>query len=549
MKKWFCLIVIPLLLVSFFPHLSYSSDTKKGLLDKKNQNLAGLITAIENTTDEIKKNQAVLGSAESIGREESIRLHIDHLERKLGALNESFDLLATGVEFKSSPDHLQSGFNWNKELQVLIGPLIEELQQLTSKPREIEKLKGDITYYEEHLGLANTAVANLEKLLKVVKEENALRQKLQAIKAKWEQRKNEWESLRNIGIVHLEQKKGDQSISKSIQDIPKIFFKSHGRNMLIAFLIFCFSSFGMFKLYSFIEKINPIRSKERSFYGRVYDLGFFFISALIAILSTLAALYLFNDWVLLSLILVFIFGMAWASKHAFSTIWLQIRLILNLGPVREGEVVVYKGLLYRVESINLYTSLLNPSIQGGFIRVPLNDILELRSRPMVEDEPWFPSEKGDWIVIDEERHCRVMTQTPEAVRLKYPGGSEKSFSTADYLGLAPMNLSSGFRITIVFGLDYNLQGQITEKIPTLLEEGVVRKLTDSGYIKYTSAVRVHFRTASASSLDLDIIVDCNNTAGRQYRMLQRILQKACVEVCNEQNWSIPFTQMTVHIEK
>ncbi len=548
MKKFSRLVVIIILLISFSITPSFSVEQKDKILAQKSTHLSSLIVSIENISAEIKKTQAILASPESLGREKAVKFHIDSLDRKLSSLDESFDLLATGVDYKTSPGNLKSGFNWSRELQVLFGPLIAELQQLTSKPREIEKLKSDIAFYERHIQLANTAIKNLDKLLSVSKKSDALQEKLADTIEKWSHRKNEWEALKNIGIVHLEQKKGDQSISKSIQDIPKIFFKSHGRNTLIALFVFCFSAFSMFQLYRLIKKINPIRSKGRSLYGRVFDLGYIFLAIIVAILTTLASLYLFNDWVVLSVVLIFIFGIAWASKHAFSKIWFQIKLILNLGPVREGEVVVYQRLLYRVVSINLYTTLSNPFIQGGVIRVPLDDIIELRSRPVVEDEPWFPSEKGDWVVIDDDRHGKVVTQTPETVKLKFPGGGEKSFVTGDYLSLSPMNLSSGFRISIVFGLDYDLQNKVTDEIPVILQKGIVEILSDTGYLKFTSSVRVHFRAASASSLDLDIIIDCNNTAGRQYRMLPRVLQKACVDVCNEQDWAIPFTQMTVHVE-
>ncbi len=526
---------------------AFADTKKKELLSAKSKNLSNLIISIDYITSEIKLAQTILASTESLGREDVIKLRIDKLSRKLAGLNESFDHLATGVSYKTSPVNLQSGFDWNHELQKLIGPLITELQDLTSRPREIEKLKSDIAFYEEHIRLADTAVENLNRLLDVSKKSGTFRERLSKSVEEWANRKNEWEALNNIGIEYLKQQSGDKSISKSIQDIPKVFFKSHGRNLLIALLVFFLSSLGMFKLYGIIKRYNPIRVQKRTFYGRIFDLGYVFLAIMFSLLSMLASLYLFNDWVLLSVIIIFIIGIVWASKQALPKIWFQVKLILNLGPVREGEVLVYKGLPYKVVSINFHTTLSNPVIDGGLIKVPISDIIELRSRPIIDEEPWFPSAKGDWVIIGGSRHGKVITQTPETVKLKFLGGMEISYNTGDYLGQSPMNLSSGFRLSIGFGLDYLYQAEITSTIPAILEKGVIEGLNDAGFAEKMSSVRVEFKTAAASSLDLEVIANFNETAGRHYSKLERVIQKACVDVCNKQNWIIPFMQMTVHM--
>lgn len=538
-----------LIIFVFFVFSALCDAEEDQLLRDKSQNLSSLILSIEYISSEIREAQKILVSPEGLGREIILKTSIDELSRKLEDLNKNFDLLATGVRYETVPGNLQSGFNWNHELKVLIGPLIHEIQELTLRPREIEKLRSNIAFYKEHVRLANTAIENLNKLIKVSENSKNLRGRLQKSVKEWLNRRNEWESLNNIAVMHLELKSGDQSISKSIQDIPRIFFKSHGRNMSIALLVFILSCFGMFRFYGIIKKYSPIHAEERSFYGRLFDLSYIFCSTLLVIISTLAVFYLFSDWVLLSVSIIFIFGVVWASKQAFSRLWLQIRLILNFGPVRERELVVYKGLLYRVISINLYTTLYNPLIQAGLIKIPISDIMELRSRPIVKDEPWFPSKQGDWVLLADQSHCKIIAQTPEIVKVKLPGGAEMSYTTGEYIKLSPMNLSSGFRLVVAFGLDYIHQGEITTTIPDIFRDEILSQLSRFGYDSYFSNLYVYFKSAAQSSLDLEIIADCNETAGEYYYIFERFIQRTCVDICNKHKWLIPFMQMTVHMEQ
>lgn len=57
---------------------------------------------------------------------------------------------------------------------------------------------------------------------------------------------------------------------------------------------------------------------------------------------------------------------------------------------------------------------------------------------------------------------------------------------------------------------------------------------------------VDFKEAGANSLDYLILVSMDGAAAAQYFKLGRLLQQACVRACNEQGWTIPFPQLTVH---
>jgi len=57
---------------------------------------------------------------------------------------------------------------------------------------------------------------------------------------------------------------------------------------------------------------------------------------------------------------------------------------------------------------------------------------------------------------------------------------------------------------------------------------------------------VEFKTAGASSLDYQIYLILKGSVAKSFFKAQRMVQQACVEVCNREGWIIPFTQITIH---
>jgi energy-coupling factor transporter transmembrane protein EcfT len=261
----------------------------------------------------------------------------------------------------------------------------------------------------------------------------------------------------------------------------------------------------------------------------------------------LGVLYSLGDWVLLSIAIIFVLGIGWASKHTLPRFWNQATLMLNFGSVREGEVVIYKGIPYEVISVNIYSQLENKDLEDGFIRLHINDLVELRSRPMFKNEPWFPSRRGDWVKLNDGTYGEVVGQTPDMVKLKLLGGAHKFYKTSDYLSQSPTNLSAGFRIPVTFGLDYQHQDIIIQEVPGIIERAITEGLSEAGYGNSIEKIRVEFKEAGPSSLDIAVLAEFNGNAGARYRALERAIQRICVDTCNLHHWIIPFQQVTVHM--
>lgn len=542
---------------TFFIYGAYSFGTavadpvKRAENGAKIKNLSRLVKSMDAISTAIELKNKRLISPEGQGSEQSIRQEINELNQKLDVLEKNFNDLASEVNFDAIVNPEKSkGFNWNDELKEILGPLIREVQRATSKPREVEKYRSEIEAYDFQLENIERAMGHVMRLMDDSASSPKLREKLTQSLALWEGRRNDVETLKSISNLQLEKiRKETETLAQAVQKIPSLFFKSHGRNLLLAMLAFAFAVFSFYRFFHFIRKHSPFHKDEKSLYSRAFDLGYAVITGFFCLVLVLSVLYFCSDWVLLSIAILFIFGIAWTSKESVPRVWNQGRLILNLGPVREGELVVYNGIPYKIASINMYTLLYNPAIPSARIRLPITDLESMRSRPVDKNEPWFPSQVGDFVLIegDTERVGQIIAQTPETVLIEFVGGAKLSVSSANYLSSAPMNLSSGFRIRLVFNLDYNLQARITKEIPPFVKTAVEEVLGQEGFTDRLRAVRVDFKQAASSSLDIEISADFTGEAASDYVHIKRIMQRACVDVCTEKQWAIPFNQITVHM--
>jgi len=482
-----------------------------------------------------------------VGREEDLRAQINRLSNKKMSLEESFDQAAIEVDMSVFQKKEKEQLNWNVELTELLGPIISELKKLTSRPRRLEKKRSRIERLRSQLPVMQKAIDHLDTLLEH-ETSQGLSASLKALKMEWESKYHEINTQMNIATRQLNwELNKKKSLSVSLKEILQIFFKSRGRNVILSFMAFIICWFSLHWIHKLIQKYSPFHQATRTFSVRLFDLSFIFTSLIFSFLAFLAVLYFFGDWVLLSLAIIFLVGLAWASRVAVPLFWNQARLILNFGPVREGERVVYKGIPYRAAAINLFSLFINQELSGGEIRLPLKDLLDLRSRPVAPGEPWFPSRQEDWVLLSDGSYGQVQIQTPEIVKLELFEGGTISYPTQDYLALTPTNLSLGFDLAVTFGVDYRHQPIVTTEIPKVFDQAVEEGLTREGYGDLLESIQVQFKEASPSSMNIVIKARVKENQGSHYEHMRRAIQRICVDTCNLNGWIIPFQQVTVHM--
>jgi hypothetical protein len=363
----------------------------------------------------------------------------------------------------------------------------------------------------------------------------------------WEQQRSFIRSELQAAQLQFDKLESNEtSFTESSSSYLKSFFQKRGRYLLQALLVVVAILVISRLIYRVMTRLIPdYRKKHRSFRIRLLDLVHRILTLLFAIAGPMVVFYVVEDWVLFSISLLILIGLAWTLRQTLPRYWKQMQLFLNIGSVREGERILLDGLPWRIREINFYSTLENP-VGRLEQRVPLDDLVDLKSRPLASDEPWFPCKKGDWIIMADGTRGKVIGISQELVTLVQRGGAQRTYTMEDFLGGSPLNLAPNFRIKETFGITYDLQAQSTQEIPALLQEHVAKRIEEEGYNDRLLNLRVEFAQANTSSLDMVVIADFRGELGDLYNRLRRAIQRWCVEAATHHGWEIPFQQITLH---
>lgn len=509
--------------------------------------LASLVDLQKTIKQQISITTKKLKTSTSEAEKQSLQEELTTLDKQLSETGADFERIATGVEADVFAEKQKETFSWKDELASLLEPSIKELKQLTARARQKTQLKDTISDYNKQAATARQAVENLNTLIAEAKNPK-IKAYMGELLPAWqhvEKRIRSKLELAQLELAKLENK--DDSLFTSSSNSIREFFRTRGLYLAIAVLAFIVILL-LFKLMSrLILYVLPGAKKEqRPFHVRILDIFFRVFSVASAICGLIFVLYSAEDWFLLSMTIILFIGLAWTVRQTLPKMWQQVRLVLNMGSIREGERVIYNGIPWKVEAINVFCKLSNPALAMQ-VRIPIENMIGLVSRPYHIDEPWFPCKKDDWVAIDGKPFAKVVSLSDEQVEVVELGGRRTIYQTAAFLALSPSNLSRNFNIRVPFGLSYGLQADITTHVPETLKNFLKKKLTENGYSDDCLNLSVDFLQAGASSLDLVVLADFKGEQAAAYRRLERALAKWCVECCNANNWEIPFPQMTVHL--
>lgn len=500
---------------------------------------AGLRSDIEGLNGQL---ETVTSAAEK----NDLQTQIDKLEIDLQNASQNLKEIAAGADIASLRTREQEKFDFQQEFFALLRPALKEMKDMTSHVRQKSELKDKIANYNEKLPVTKRAVATLTGLLAATENES-LQQYLQVLLADWTKQLTVIESELQSAELQLEKLEATEAtLAEASQSYLKSFFQQRGLYLTQALLVVV----GVLLLsrlsYRAMVKLIPgYRAEHRSFQLRLLDLLHRILTTLLVILGPMVVFYLVEDWVLFSLGILLLLGIGLTLRHALPRFWQQIQLFLNIGAVREGERIFLDGLPWKVKQINLYSMLENPSA-GISQRVPIDDLVDLKSRPFKKEDPWFPCTLGDWVLLSDGMRGKVTGISQELVHIVGRGGAHRTYQTPDFLALSPLNLSRNFRLKETIGISYDLQQESVTSIPEKLQAHIEKRIDEEGYGDKMLNLRVEFERANTSSLDIVVIADFDGELGDLYNRLRRAIQRWCVEACTENSWEIPFTQLTLH---
>lgn len=481
---------------------------------------------------------------------------IDQLQAQLNLLDLDFESRITQLSLEDPALEKSKKPDWVEEIQELTKPLLDAIKDLTEKPRMIQELKSKIedleTKFQRHQDASKSISALIEDLQESPLPDSAEGKKFKAnithlrdkydpelVRLNLEEARASLDSFLNA----------DESVVESATKTIKEFFQTRGRNLLVTILMFTGFWWVLSRLRKWILTRKFLTNRNSSI-GKLFSAAYTFVVLLFCLFVGLACLYLFNDWLLITLIIMGLFLVVWTSRQWIPKFFEEIKLIVDLGTVREGQRIIWKGVPWLVKEIRLHAVLVNERLQGGRIILPLYLLIDQNSRPVVEGEPWFPTKLHDWVLLGDDCYGKVEYQTMEQVYINLKeGGALKFYKTEDFLAQNPINISNGFEYSIEFGLDYDVQSRICDEIPVLFTEEIKRhlKMHFEGDDPNFYALEVLLDNAGASSLNLVVEVYVHGRCAHLYDECRREVITTLVRICNEHNLGIPFSQLTVHL--
>lgn len=509
--------------------------------------LATLGTHQDKLKKDIKTLEKKIKASRSETEKADLQSQLDKLEDDLLNAQNNFEAISTGVEIDNSSEKPKV-FNLQNEAMSLLEPIFKEIKEMTSDVRKKASLKENINIYNEQLPAMRLAIKNLNTLIES-SEDPVLTGQLEKILEERQRQLTGLESELQAAQFQLDKIiSKETSFAESSQSYLKQFFQKRGLYLAVSVAIVLVVLFISRLVGNLMVRYLPgYRRKHRSFQIRLLDLSHRTTTIILCIAGPMAVFYLAEDWVLFSLGLLLLLAIGWTLRTAVPRYWNQIKLFLNIGSVREGERIYYGGLPWEVMQINVFTQLYNPVAKISQ-RVAIEELVDMNSRPVLPDEPWFPCKKDDWVLLADGVRGKVTGISHEFVELVERGGAQKTYTTPEFLTNSPRNLSISFRLKETITVDYQHQKESTTTIPETLERYIQERIQEEGYAEDLLNLRVEFQEAGSSSLDLVVIADFNGEQASLYNRLRRAIQRWGVDACTENNWLVPFPQLNVTLD-
>lgn len=522
---------------------------KKKLTNETLSNLLTFVEIQEQLRKEIKTLGKKLKSAQSETEKKDIKASLETAEKKLKNTTINLENIAADTDLNLLRVSKETPFNLQKELFSLLEPALKEMKHATSDVRLKSQLREKIEYFKEREPVARAALKNIAALNR--KNTNKkIKQALSKMNKKWSKQLVFIQSELRAKELQLSKLESQElSLADKSESFFKDFFQRRGWTLIQALLaIIAILVVSRFAHNIITRTVKGYRAEHRSVQLRLIDLTHRITTFLLVIFAPMIIFYIEEDWVLFSLGILFLIGLAWTLRLAIPRYWKQLELFLNVGAVREGERLLLNDIPWRVSNINMYSTLENP-IAGLTQRVDIDELVDLRSRPIEIGEPWFPCKKGDWVILKDGIRGKIIGISIELIQLIQRGGAVCTYTMSDFLSLSPKNISKSFRIKETIGIAYAHQKESTTSIIDILENTIKQKANEEGYKDSLQNIRVEFQAASDSSLDLVVIADFKGDVADIYNRLRRAIQRWCVDACTENNWEIPYPQLTVHSDK
>lgn len=509
----------------------------RGNLDSVNARRAKILQELEVTEDPDHR--------------ESLEITLAQLNQQKRNFEKMFERAALGgleVELYNvagnEEEEIQQ-YDWQKELIKIVQPVFSSLQNLTESQRKRDFIRTTRAELEQNVLAIDEALLHLEEIDRSQLSQASLKQ-LNKIHSSWELKRAYYENqLELVNLQYREIEKEGTLTERVLHGIWS-FITNQGKVLLISLGAF----FGLLYIFSWVlrrivanheKKVRTHPNvKKTTLIWRVILLVYELFSYVIAFAALLVILHSSGDMVLFGFAILLLLAMAIGLRNSIPAYFNRLRTFLNMGLAREGERVVYQGIPWEIEHINLYfVFLFNPLLDNGRIRLTIDCLEDMVSRDVPHDEAYYPTVAGDTVLVD-GIYAKIARQTPETVYLN-SYGTLFEYGTEEFAARKPMNITAGYIASTQFVLDRSHRHDDIDQLLVQLKEATETFLAqDADCAALANAVYTNFREINLyGDLVFGMSISMGANAEGYYYAIPRLLQRSGVIAAEKFGWKLP----------
>ncbi len=513
----------------------------RGNLEDVNAKRANIMHELETTEDEDHR--------------ESLELALAQLNQQKRNFEKMFEKTALGglevelYDVSSNEEEEILHYDWQKELIKIVQPVFSSLQNLTESQRKRDFIRTTRAELQNNLLSIDDALLHLSEIHEDHLSESSIKQ-INKIRNNWEIKRAYYANQLELINLQYREIEREGSFASRVTQGAWDFLSNQGKTLLLSIGTF----FGLLYLFSWVlrrvverheKKLRAHRHVKRATLAwRLMLLLYEIFSFVISFTALLVILHSSGDMVLFGFAILIILAMIISLRNSIPAYFQRLRTFLNMGLAREGERVVYQGIPWEIEHINLYSVyLVNPSLDNGRVRLTIDYLEGMVSRDVPHDEAYYPTNAGDTVLI-EGIYATIIRQTPETIYLNSYGAALE-YGTEEFAARKPLNITTGYIASTQFILNRSHAMDDIEKIiadlKIVTEEEVAK---NPEMMPFVTAVHSNYRGLNLyGDLVFGMSIAMGPNAEGYYNSSPRFLQRCALIAVERFSWQLPDRPM------
>lgn len=560
-KKGYCmnyqrLLFIPLLLTLVFSlstgvSFAFPNEISSEERIEKLNDIELKIDDIATRKKELQKQSNDKSLSEEDRAELTQRLQtLTNQSREFNTLFEQTVLGGIDLSLFNEPEHVDPtenlNYNWQQEVLQILQPFFAQMQRMTEKTREKDLLIENDRELTKKIQIAESGIQILQGIDRTALNANSLKL-ISKVEDEWIDRLKSLEHQKNIVDLKLQDMTDSRGFFVRFTDNLWGFMKNEGLAIAVAIIL----SVGFYYIASrlilvFARYQQRDKTRVINFKWRLLLLILQAINIVFSLAIFLVILHTSGNIMLFGIVGLILLMLAISFRTKIPDYLHRLRVFLNLGQAREGERIIYNDIPWEIAKINLNNVYLtNPLLDNGELRVTIDLLDKLYSRHTLTDELWFPSRKGDFLLLPDKRIVKVIRQTPESIYLDHDG-STIVMGTAEFYKLKFSNLSRGYSLTLNFSLEELPENRTpVETIKQAITAVLQQKMAETEESLPTSIKEVSLairQLLSSSTTSYQIIIEMSANSAKYYKHAKAALNDAIIETACTKEWRLLLTE-------